>query len=115
SKSLNFIRLFPGPANLPLKCIRPGMSTAWVSIPNLTTLRQQRGISLGQIAAQTKIGVHYLEGIECGQFAKLPGGLYTPSSIRQYARAIGFPEDDLLRVYRETCLPKLTLTICERD
>ena len=91
------------------------MTTALVGIPDLSKLRQRRGISLRQIAAQTKIGVHYLEGIERGQFAKLPGGIYNTSYIRQYARAIGFPEDDLLRVYRETCLPKLTLTLCEGD
>jgi hypothetical protein len=44
-----------------------------------------------QIANSTKIGVHYLEGIEHGEFAKLPGGLHNTSYIRQYARAIGFP------------------------
>jgi len=71
-----------------------------VTLPNLATLRQQRGISLGQIAASTKIGVRYLEGIEQGQFARLPGGIYNTSYIRQYARAIGFPEDDLLEAYQ---------------
>jgi cytoskeletal protein RodZ len=91
------------------------MRTSWGSIPDLSTLRQKRGISLGQIAAQTKIGVHYLEGIERGQFTKLPGGIYNTSYIRQYARAIGFPEDDLLRVYRETNPPKLTFPFPEGD
>jgi len=91
------------------------MSTALVGLPDLATLRQQRGISLGEIANTTKIGVRYLEGIERGQFAALPGGIYNTSYIRQYARAIGFPEDDLLRVYRDTCLPKLSLTICGSD
>ena len=84
-------------------------------MPDLSTLRQKRGISLGQIAAQTKIGVHYLEGIERGQFAKLPGGIYNTSYIRQYARAIGFPEDDLLRLYLETNPPKLTFHFPEGD
>ena len=74
------------------------MSTT-VTLPDLATLREQRGISLGQIAHSTKIGVHYLEGIEQGQFSRLPGGIYNTSYIRQYARAIGFPEDDLLRAY----------------
>jgi len=91
------------------------MSTIFAGLPDLATLRQQRGISLGQIANSTKIGVRYLEGIERGQFANLPGGIYNISYIRQYARAIGFPEDDLLQVYRETCLPKLSLTICGSD
>jgi cytoskeletal protein RodZ len=71
----------------------------FMTLPDLATLRQQRGISLGQIANSTKIGVRYLEGIEQGQFTKLPGGIYNTSYIRQYARAIGFPEDDLLDAY----------------
>jgi cytoskeletal protein RodZ len=85
------------------------------TLPDLTTLREQRGITLGQIADTTKIGVRYLAIIEAGQFAKLPGGIYNTSYIRQYARAIGFPEDDLLSVYRETSLPKLSLSICKGD
>jgi cytoskeletal protein RodZ len=82
----------------------------FMTLPDLATLRQQRGISLGQIANSTKIGVRYLEGIEQGQFTKLPGGIYNTSYIRQYARAIGFPEDDLLDAYT-----KLVPAACGRD
>ena len=91
------------------------MSTTMITLPDLATLRQQHGISLGQIADATKIGVRYLQVIEQGQFAKLPGGIYNTSYIRQYARAIGYPEDDLLTVYLNTCLPKLSLAIVGRD
>jgi hypothetical protein len=41
-----------------------------------------------------------LEAIEVGDFRRLPGGIYTTSYIRQYARAIDYPEDDILEVYR---------------
>jgi cytoskeletal protein RodZ len=82
--------------------------TTVVTLPDLATLRQQRGISLGQIAAKTKIGMRYLEGIEHGEYALLPGGIYNTSYIRQYARAIGFPEDDLLAAY-QSCSPKLAV------
>jgi hypothetical protein len=41
----------------------------------LAALRNQKGISLHQIAEATKIGVRYLEAIEGGQFASLPGGV----------------------------------------
>ncbi len=84
--------------------------TSAVNLPNLATLRQQRGISLGEIAASTKIGMRYLEGIERCQFACLPGGIYNTSYIRQYARAIGFPEDALLSAYA-----KLAPACCGRD
>jgi cytoskeletal protein RodZ len=67
--------------------------------PNLAALRCQKGISLHHIADSTKIGVRYLEAIECGQFARLPGGIYNLSYIRQYARAIDVNEGDLVEYY----------------
>lgn len=65
----------------------------------LSTIRQNRGISLEQISTSTKISVRLLEAIEQGDFAKLPGGIYNTSYIRQYARAIDYDETSLLAVY----------------
>lgn len=67
---------------------------------DLPRVRQKRGVSLEEIAATTKIRVHHLQAIERGDYAELPGGVYNVSYIRQYARAIGCDEDDLLREYR---------------
>jgi len=86
-----------------------------LSVLGLATIRRNRGISLEQIANSTKISVRSLEAIERGDFHKLPGGIYNTSYIRQYARAIGFPEDDLLHVYRAICLPQLSLSVCGSD
>ncbi|MGA9627376.1 MAG: helix-turn-helix transcriptional regulator [Bryobacteraceae bacterium] len=73
------------------------------SVLGLATIRKNRGISLAQIAETTKIGVRSLEAIERGDFQKLPGGIYSTSYIRQYARAIDYDESALLRFYyRET-------------
>lgn len=65
----------------------------------LATIRRNRGISLQEIAESTKIGVRSLEAIERGDFRKLPGGIYTTSYLRQYARAIDYDEADLLAAY----------------
>ena len=70
------------------------------SILGLATVRRNRGITLQQISETTKIGVRSLEAIETGNFRVLPGGIYATSYIRQYARAIDYPEDDILEVYR---------------
>jgi len=70
--------------------------------PNLTALRHQKGISLHHIAEATKIGVRYLEAIEHGQFAKLPGGIYNTSYIRQYAQAIDVNEAEILDCYLQS-------------
>ncbi len=70
--------------------------------PNLTALRHQKGISLHHIAEATKIGLRYLEAIEHGQFAKLPGGIYNTSYIRQYAQAIDVNEAEILDCYLQS-------------
>jgi hypothetical protein len=65
------------------------------SFLGLATIRQNRGISLRQIAESTKIGIR-----------SLPGGIYTTSYIRQYARAIDYDESAILAVYyREAAGP----------
>ncbi|MDE3196195.1 MAG: helix-turn-helix domain-containing protein [Acidobacteriota bacterium] len=63
--------------------------------------RQQKGISLESISAETKLSVSHLAAIENGNFQRLPGGIYNTSYIRQYARAIGFDEANLLSFYRQ--------------
>ncbi len=65
----------------------------------LSTIRENRGISLQQIAESTKISVRSLEAIERGEFQKLPGGIYSTSYIRQYARAIDYDETEILAIY----------------
>jgi cytoskeletal protein RodZ len=65
-------------------------------LPDLTAIRERKGISLEQIARSTKISARYLEAIERSEFEQLPGGVFRTSYIRQYARAIDYDEWDLL-------------------
>lgn len=76
--------------------------------PDLESLRKQKGVALGDIARRTKIRLGYLEAIETGQFEQLPGGIYNTSYIRQYARAIDFPESELLAYYHAKTGPAPT-------
>jgi cytoskeletal protein RodZ len=62
--------------------------------------RRERGITLDHIANTTKISVRSLKAIEEADFAKLPGGIYNTSYIRQYARAIDVDEYELVETYR---------------
>jgi|SRR5215469_18237448 len=71
------------------------------SILGVKNWRQQKGISLQSIAASTKLSVSQLEAIEAGDFARLPGGIYNTSYIRQYARAIDFDEAKLIAFYQQ--------------
>jgi len=65
----------------------------------LALRRKKKAISLEQISQTTKIGVRSLQAIEEGEFQKLPGGVYSTSYIRQYARAIDFDESEILALY----------------
>lgn len=67
---------------------------------DLTGWRKRNGISLSAIAAATKISERYLEAIERGKFASLPGGAYGLGYIRQYAQAIHYDADYLVERYR---------------
>ncbi|HWB99112.1 MAG TPA: helix-turn-helix domain-containing protein [Bryobacteraceae bacterium] len=71
----------------------------------LTTIRRNRGVSLEQIARETKISLRNLRAIEEGDFGKLPGGIYNTSYIKQYAKAIDFDESLLLDYYRRKMFP----------
>ncbi len=62
--------------------------------------RRKVGVSLEQIATDTKISIRFLQAIEAEEFDGLPGGVFRTSYIRQYAAAIGFNEDRLLACYR---------------
>jgi cytoskeleton protein RodZ len=65
----------------------------------LASTRQKKAISLEQISETTKIGIRSLKAIEAGEFQKLPGGVYSTSYIRQYARAIEVDEAQILTKY----------------
>jgi len=54
---------------------------------------------LKQISDATKISVRFLQAIESEQFDELPGGIFSTSYIRQYAREAGVEESRILAVY----------------
>jgi cytoskeletal protein RodZ len=70
---------------------------------SVAAIRTTKGISLEQIAGDTKLKISTLKAIEEGDFEALPGGIYTVSYIRQYARAIGADEGSLIELYRKKC------------
>ena len=52
-------------------------------------LREQRGISLRDIADHTKLSVRTLEALERNDISLLPGGIYSRGLVRAYAEQIG--------------------------
>lgn len=61
--------------------------------------REQRGISLAEISEATRIGTRFLKAIETDNFSILPGGIFTRSFIRAYAKHVGMKEDEAIGLY----------------
>ena len=76
------------------------MATLPLDSWSVATIRQTNGVSLEEIARNTKLKVTTLKAIEDANFDVLPGGIYNISYIRQYARAIGADEGALVKIYQ---------------
>jgi len=73
---------------------------------NLRREREMRGVPLEEISAATKISVRFLQAIESDQFEKLPGGIFSRSFIRAYARYLGLDEERVLAEYQLAAQPR---------
>jgi len=65
----------------------------------LRLAREERGIPLRDICAETRISVHYLEAIESNDYKRLPGGVFNRSFIKAYARCVGYDEREAIEGY----------------
>lgn len=63
--------------------------------------RERQHITLGQIAASTKIQASLFEGLERNDVSRWPGGIFRRSFIRAYAEAIGLNSDQICREFLE--------------
>lgn len=61
--------------------------------------REQQGITLADIAEATRIGTRFLKAIETDNFSTLPGGIFTRSFIRAYAKHVRMNEDEAIALY----------------
>lgn len=63
--------------------------------------RERQHITLGQIAASTKIQASLFEGLERNDVSRWPGGIFRRSFIRAYAEAVGLNADQICREFLE--------------
>ena len=61
--------------------------------------REQQGLSLDQIASQTRIQQRHLQALEEEDFASLPAKVFTKGFVRSYARSLGLDEDEALQLF----------------
>ena len=63
--------------------------------------REERQIALADISEATRIGTRFLKAIEADNYGVLPGGIFTRSFIRAYARQVGMDEDEAIALYQQ--------------
>src|SRR6267142_3191888 len=61
--------------------------------------RESAGISLDQIAIETRISTRFLAAIEGEEFHLLPGGIFNRGFVRTYAERIGLDPDQAVSDY----------------
>lgn len=65
----------------------------------LREAREARGISISEVAEQTRISALYLEGIEADDYRTLPGGIFNKGFVKSYAKYVGVDEQEALQDY----------------
>src|SRR5271169_1059817 len=58
--------------------------------------RELRGVSLREIADETKISIRFLQALEQDRIDVLPGGIFRRTFVRQYARYLGLDAERLV-------------------
>lgn len=65
----------------------------------LRRAREQRGLSMRDIAQKTRISVRWLEALEEARLDGLPAEVFVSGYLRSYARAVGLDGQSLLSRY----------------
>lgn len=85
--------LGPGPS--------PGGAARWDSAgQRLKTVRERIGYRLIDVATSLRIRIEYLQAIEDGRYAALPGTTYALGFIRSYAGFLGLDAQTVVRLYK---------------
>lgn len=67
--------------------------------PMLRAARERRGVSLAQIAAETKLGVELWSELEDNNLSRWPKQIYARSYVRDYALRVGMDADEVVNEF----------------
>ena len=65
----------------------------------LRQAREERGLSLSEVAEQTRISRHYLEKIENDDYRTLPGGIFNKGFVKSFAKLVEMDEAEAMLYY----------------
>lgn len=69
-------------------------------LPDLKTLREQRGLTIEDIFLKTRVSSTTLDAIEDGEYHLLPAPVYAKRFIQSYAKTIGIDAESILVHYQ---------------
>ncbi len=72
---------------------------------DLKSIREERKISLAEIAQATRININYLQYLEDGRYGDLPGGMYNRAFLRAYCERLGLDAAEYLKRYEAEVAP----------
>ena len=67
--------------------------------PVLRAARQRRGVTLAQIAGETKLGLELWEALEENNLSRWPRQIYARSYVRDYATRVGLDADEVVNEF----------------
>ena len=65
----------------------------------LRQAREERGVTITEVAEQTRISPHYIELIEQDDYRTLPGGIFNKGFVKSFAKYVGVDESEALQDY----------------
>lgn len=65
----------------------------------LRQAREERDISISEVAEHTRISPLYLQAIENDEFKTLPGGIFNKGFIKSFAKYVGVDENEAMQDY----------------
>src|SRR5215472_6477912 len=69
---------------------------------HLRSIREQRGLSLHQVAVELHVSDFIIDALERGDYPVLGGAVFVRGHLRNYARALGIAESEVLALYEQT-------------
>lgn len=79
----------------------------------LRQAREARGITLGEVAEQTRISPLYIESIENDDYRSLPGGIFNKGFVKSFAKYVGVDEQEALQDYASLAANQVTQIVDE--
>ena len=73
--------------------------------PLLRSHRERRGVTLDALAESIKFKASLLAALERNDVSRWPPGIYGRALVREYAKSIGLPADDVVRQFLELLSP----------